>query len=44
MREVIGRSELAPILNRDRAAISQEVRDLLQATLDTYDSGVNMFV
>lgn len=42
MREVIGRSELAPILNRDRAAISQEVRDLIQATLDSYSSGVNI--
>ena len=42
MREVIGRSALAPILNRDRAAISQEVQDLIQATLDSYDSGVNI--
>lgn len=42
MREVIGRSELAPILNRDRAAISQEVQDLIQSTLDSYVSGVNI--
>ncbi len=42
MREVIGRSNLAPILNRDRAAISQEVRDLIQGTLDSYNSGVNI--
>ena len=42
MREVIGRSELAPILNRDRAAISVEVRELLQATLDSYQSGINI--
>ncbi|MXU65535.1 FtsH protease activity modulator HflK [Oceanomicrobium pacificus] len=42
MREVIARSELAPILNRNRAAISQEVRELIQATLDSYESGVNI--
>ena len=42
MREVIARSDLAPILNRDRAAISQEVGDLIQSTLDSYNSGVNI--
>ena len=42
MREVIARSRLKPILSRDRAAISQEVQDLIQATLDSYESGVNV--
>jgi len=42
MREVIGRSELAPILNRDRGVIGEEVRNLIQSTLDSYDSGVNI--
>jgi membrane protease subunit HflK len=42
MREVIGRSELAPILNRDRGAIGDEVRNLIQATLDSYESGVRI--
>ncbi len=42
MREVIGRSELSPILNRDRALVSSEVRSLIQTTLDTYNSGVNI--
>ena len=42
MREVVGRSDLAPILNRDRGIISVEVRELIQATLDSYDSGVNI--
>lgn len=42
MREVISRSELAPVLNRDRGIISEEVRGLIQATLDSYDSGVNI--
>ncbi|MFT7391801.1 MAG: membrane protease subunit HflK [Paracoccaceae bacterium] len=42
MREVIGRSQLKPILNRDRAIVSQEVARLIQATLDSYESGVNI--
>lgn len=42
MREVISRSELSPILNRDRGVIAQEVRDIIQKTLDDYASGVNI--
>jgi membrane protease subunit HflK len=42
MRDVISRSQLSPILNRDRAIISQQVRDLIQSTLDSYDAGVNV--
>ncbi len=42
MREVIARSMLKPILSRDRAAISQEVQEVIQATLDGYVSGVNI--
>jgi membrane protease subunit HflK len=42
MREVIGRSDLSPILNRDRALISGDVRTLIQQILDSYDSGVNI--
>lgn len=42
MREVIARSELAPILNRDRQIIADEAQQLIQATLDQYDSGVNV--
>lgn len=42
MREVISRSELAPILNRDRGVISAEVQELIQQTLDSYDSGVSL--
>ncbi|WP_226779183.1 FtsH protease activity modulator HflK [Oceaniglobus trochenteri] len=42
MREVIARSELAPILNRDRALIADTVQELIQNTLDSYDSGVNV--
>lgn len=42
MREVVSRSDLSPILSRDRGAISQEVQQLIQQTLDDYDSGVNI--
>lgn len=42
MREIVGRSTLAPILNRDRAAIAQELEELIQSTLDSYNSGVNV--
>lgn len=42
MRQVIGRSELKPILNRDRAMVSQDVHNLIQETLDSYESGVNI--
>lgn len=42
MREVVSRSDLSPILSRDRGVISQEVQGLIQATLDEYDSGVNI--
>ncbi|MFN3262036.1 MAG: FtsH protease activity modulator HflK [Pikeienuella sp.] len=42
MREVIGRSEMKPILNRDRAIVSQEVQELIQTTLDSYESGINV--
>jgi membrane protease subunit HflK len=42
MREVIGRSELSPILNRDRALVSQQVQELVQSTLDSYQAGVNI--
>jgi membrane protease subunit HflK len=42
MREIISQSELAPILNRDRGAIADRLADLIQSTLDSYDSGVNI--
>ncbi|MDJ0628693.1 MAG: FtsH protease activity modulator HflK [Rhodobacter sp.] len=42
MREIIAASELAPILNRDRAVIADSATTLIQATLDSYDSGVNI--
>jgi membrane protease subunit HflK len=42
MREVISRSQLAPILNRDRGLIADSVEELIQETLDSYDSGVRI--
>ncbi len=42
MREIIARSNLAPILNRDRGAIAVELQELVQATLDSYESGVTI--
>ena len=42
MREIVSQSELAPILNRDRGAIADRLLDLLQTTLDSYNSGVNI--
>jgi membrane protease subunit HflK len=42
MREIIAQSNLAPILNRDRGVIASRLEDLIQLTLDSYDSGVNI--
>jgi membrane protease subunit HflK len=40
MREVIGRSDIQPILTGARTATEQAVQDLMQKTLDEYGSGV----
>ena len=42
MREIISQSQLAPILNRDRGAIADRLRDDIQASLDSFESGVNV--
>lgn len=42
MREVIASSDLAPILNRDRGLIAITVMENVQATLDSYESGINI--
>ena len=42
MRDIIARSELAPILNRDRGAIANDLKDAAQRTLDAYQSGINV--
>jgi membrane protease subunit HflK len=42
MRDIIARSELAPVLNRDRGIIAADLQTSVQATLDSYDSGINV--
>jgi membrane protease subunit HflK len=42
MREVIAQSELAPILSRDRGAVADQVKVLIQSTLDNRETGINV--
>ncbi|PTV94598.1 protease FtsH subunit HflK [Rhodobacter aestuarii] len=42
MRDIIARSELAPILNRDRGVIAADLRTAVQGTLDSYQAGINI--
>ena len=42
MREVIGRSEIQPILTGARQSIETAVHELMQKTLDHYESGVQI--
>ncbi len=42
MRDIIARSELSPILNRDRGAIAADLRQAVQTTLDSYNAGINV--
>ncbi len=42
MREVVGRNEIEPILTANREAIQQDVRQLMQTILASYDAGVTV--
>jgi membrane protease subunit HflK len=42
MRDIIARSELSPILNRDRGVIATDLQRLVQETLDSYQAGINV--
>ncbi|MBN8630290.1 MAG: FtsH protease activity modulator HflK [Rhodobacterales bacterium] len=42
MRDIIARSELSPILNRDRGVIAADLRTAVQATLDSYNAGITV--
>jgi modulator of FtsH protease HflK len=42
MREVVGQTQIEPILTQDRAPIEIQVRELMQKTLDTYRAGVTI--
>lgn len=40
MRDIVARSELSPILNRDRGTIAAELRSAVQEVLDSYEAGI----
>lgn len=42
MRDIVARSELAPILNRDRGAIAEDLKLAVQNTLNAYEAGINV--
>ena len=42
MRDIVARSEMAPILNRDRETIRAELQENVQRTLDLYEAGINV--
>jgi len=42
MREVVGKSDLQPILTQDRQKTETAVRTLMQETLDSYGAGINV--
>lgn len=42
MRDIIARSELAPVLNRDRGVIAADLQTAVQGTLDSYKAGINV--
>jgi modulator of FtsH protease HflK len=42
MREIVGRSEIQPILTGARQNIENAVHDLMQKTLDSYNAGVEV--
>lgn len=42
MRDIIARSELSPILNRDRGVIAADLRTAVQSTLDSYNAGMTV--
>jgi membrane protease subunit HflK len=42
MREIIAQSLLAPVLNRDRGVIASRLEELIQQTMESYESGVNI--
>lgn len=42
MRDIIARSNLAPILSTARGEIAADLREAVQNTLDSYDAGINI--
>jgi membrane protease subunit HflK len=42
MRDIVARTELSPILNRDRGVIAADVQSAVQETLDSYNAGIQV--
>ncbi len=42
MREVVGQNQIEPILTQDRGPVQDQVRELMQKTLDSYGAGVTI--
>lgn len=42
VREKVGQTNMFPIITTERDAVAQETKDIIQANLDEYDSGVNI--
>ncbi len=42
VRDIVARSQLAPILNKNRGEVEDSLMREVQATLDTYDSGISV--
>ncbi len=42
MREVVGRTQLQPIISTARGQVQQQTRDLMQRTLDSWGSGISI--
>ena len=42
MREIVGQNQIEPILTQDRGPVQDQVRELMQKTLDSYHAGVTI--
>lgn len=42
IREVVGQTEMFPIITRERAEVAAKAKDIIQKNLDEYNSGVNI--
>ena len=42
IREVVGQTDMFPIITRDRASVASRAREIIQENLDEYNSGVNI--
>ncbi len=42
IREVVGQTEMMPIITKERAQISDNARKIMQQNLDSYKSGINI--